>query len=158
MSDSAQPFRILFVCTGNTCRSPLAEVLARRELDRRNWTHVRVSSAGTSALEGAPVSDGSLRVAAARGLDLSGHRARPLDPAVVDEADVVLTMSASHAARVVALGGDGKVDLLTRFVGGSEGGVPDPFGGDDAVYDETAAVLEALIERALDRLAPVLDP
>ena len=158
MSETPEPYRLLFVCTGNTCRSPLAEALARRELEARGWSQVEVASAGTSAMDGAPASDGSLRAAARNGLDLSGHRARFLTPAMVDEADVVLTMSASHLMRVLGLGGEDKAEILTRFVGGGERGVPDPFGGDDRVYGETFHVLEDLVTRALDHLATIVDP
>lgn len=158
MNDVPQPYRLLFVCTGNTCRSPLAEALARREIAARGWRHVEVGSAGVSAFDGSPASDGSLRVAEAEGLDLSAHRARSLHRAMVDEADLVLTMSSTHVAGVEALGGDDKVELLTRFARGSGVGVPDPFGGDDALYVETFRVLEDLVTRALDRLTPVLDP
>ena len=77
---------------------------------------------------------------------------------MVAEADVVLTMSEGHLVRVAALGGEGRVDLLTRFAEAGDSGVPDPFGGDDAVYRETYRVLEALVSRALDRLANVVDP
>lgn len=154
----ASPFRIVFVCTGNTCRSPLAEALARRELERRGWGGVQVLSAGTSAMRGVPVSEGSRRVAEEVGLDLSGHRSRPLDADAVARADLLLTMSDHHLLRVLELGGEGRVDLLTAFAGGHAGGVPDPFGSADEVYRETLQVLDTLVSAALDRLAPLLDP
>lgn len=152
------PFRILFVCTGNTCRSPLAEALARRDLTGRGWSHVEVASAGTSAHPGAPASAGSLQAAAAHGLDLSSHEARPLEPRLLDEADVVLTMSASHLAVVRSLGAQAKAEILTHFVGDSAGGVPDPFGADLPVYLDTYRALDSLVSRALDQLGTVLDP
>lgn len=162
MSDLPQPFRILFVCTGNTCRSPLGEALARRELERRGWTQVEVASAGTSAVPGCAASDGSVRVAAAHGLDLDGHASRVLDRDEVARADLILTMSASHLFAVEALGGGGRVDLLTRFAlgegPGSDEGVPDPFGGPDEQYVETFHALTSLVRAALDRLAPIVAP
>ena len=151
-------FRILFVCTGNTCRSPLAEALARRDLKRRGWSHVEVASAGTSAHPGSPASSGSLQAAAAHGLDLSSHEARALEPALLDEADIVLTMSARHLAVVRSRGAQARADVLTHFVGDSAGGVPDPFGADLPVYLETYAALDGLVSRALDQLDTVLDP
>ena len=64
---------VLFVCTGNICRSPLAEALLRRELGLRGTDGVQVSSAGTGAWEGAPTSEGAYLVALENGLDLSAH-------------------------------------------------------------------------------------
>ena len=71
-------YRVVLVCTGNTCRSPLAEALLRQALAARGVTGVEVSSAGTGAWEGAPASEGAYLVALEHGLDLSGHRARLL--------------------------------------------------------------------------------
>ena len=76
--------RILFICTGNTCRSALAEGIARREAIERGLIDFDVSSAGTSAWNGSPASDGSLLVALEHGIDLSGHRARQLSREIVD--------------------------------------------------------------------------
>ncbi len=158
-----EPFRLLFVCTGNTCRSPMAEVLARRTLGTLGWDHVEVRSAGTGAAAGVPASEGAMRAAERNGLDLSEHRSTPLTDDVVQWADLVLAMSANHLLRVVALGYGDKAALLTSFAAG-EGpqGVPesvrDPFGGSDEEYEETFRLLERLVEQALRRLEPILAP
>lgn len=160
----AEPFRLLFVCTGNTCRSPLAEVIARQKIEARGWGHVEVGSAGVGAFDGAGASGGSVRAAAAHGLDLSGHRSRLLTPELVDEADLVLTMSLGHLIRVFELGGGEHAAVITDFASGNEGdrggagGVPDPIGGSDDEYVATYRALDALIERSLQRLEAVLSP
>jgi protein-tyrosine-phosphatase len=146
--------RLLFVCTGNTCRSPLAEALARREAIERGLGDVEVSSAGTSAWEGAPASDGALLVALERSLDLSLHRARQLTRELVQAHHLVFGMGPTHVERAEALGGEGRTHLLTSFAGGDASGRPiaDPFGGDLEQYRETLQELEREIRRAFDRL------
>src|SRR5690606_21448064 len=86
-------YNVLFVCTGNTCRSPLAEAIARAALEARGWTHVRVDSAGTAAAWDLPASENAAAVAAEHGLDLSGHRSQPVTPELVRWADLILVMS-----------------------------------------------------------------
>lgn len=154
-------FNILFVCTGNTCRSPLAEVLARRELDGRGWTHVRVASAGVAARDGECASEHAVTVADRRGFPLAEHRSRTLSGEMVEWADLVLVMSPAHLVVVDRLGGADKVALLGDFAVGSEGEgepVPDPFGGDAATYESTFDELGRLVTASLDRLAPILHP
>jgi protein-tyrosine phosphatase len=168
MEESSRPtdpqkttFNILFVCTGNTCRSPLAEVLACAELERRGWHHVRIGSAGIAAHEGDAASEYAVEVARRRGLDIAEHRSRSLTPELVDWADLVLGMSPSHLWAVEQLGGEDRATLLSDFAAGHEGGahaIPDPFGLDAAAYEETIGELDRLIRAALDRLAPILHP
>lgn len=144
--------RVLFVCTGNICRSPLAESLLERALKDRGL-EVEVSSAGTGAWDGAPASEGAYLVGLERGLDLSGHRARLLTRELVEEADLILTMARHHRARVDELGGEGKVFVLGEYAGKGGDEVSDPFGGDLEVYRDTAQELEAHVEAVADRLA-----
>src|SRR2546426_12389755 len=102
---------VLFVCTGNICRSPLAASLLERALKERG-IEATVTSAGTGAWDGAPASEGAYLVALERGLDLSNHRARLLTRELVEEADLILTMARHHRARVDELGGEGRVFVL----------------------------------------------
>jgi protein-tyrosine-phosphatase len=152
--------KILFVCTGNTCRSALAEGIARREAIDRGLIDFEVSSAGTSAWNGAPASDGGLLVALEHGVDLSGHRARQLTREIVEEQDVILVMGPHHLERAEALGGEGKSHLLTHYAahGSSDRAVSDPFGGDLEVYRATYEELEREIRRVFDRIAAEHSP
>ena len=143
---------VLFVCTGNICRSPLAASLLERALKDRGL-EVEVTSAGTGAWDGAPASEGAYLVGLERGLDLSGHRARLLSRELVEAADLILTMARHHRARVDELGGEGKVFVLGEYAGKGGDEVSDPFGGDLAIYRDTAQELEALAEAVADRLS-----
>jgi protein-tyrosine phosphatase len=98
----AQPFGVLFVCTGNICRSPTAEAIARRELGRYPGVPLRVSSAGSHALEGNPAASRSLLAAAARGAALDAHHARELTRRRVRAAGLVLCMAAEHRPFVLS--------------------------------------------------------
>ncbi len=148
---------ILLVCTGNTCRSPMAEAVLRTMLSRHN-PGVTVGSAGTGAWDGAPVSEGAYLVSLEHGLDISDHVARLLTRELVDEASLVLTMARHHRSRVEELGGGDKVHLLGEFAGltGATVEVSDPFGADIEAYRATFEQLETLLSRSVDRLTTEL--
>ncbi len=129
--------RILFVCTGNTCRSALAEALARKLIVERGLSDIDVASAGTSAWDGAPASDGALLVGMERGIDLGQHRAQTLTRELIADADLVLAMGPHHLERIEALGGAGRSYLL---------------GGELDVYRATADELEQEVRRVFDRI------
>ena len=143
---------LLFVCTGNTCRSPLAEATARRMIADRAIGDLTVGSAGTSAWLDAPASDGAMLVALEHGLDLGDHRSRPLAQDLVNDAQIILTMGPHHLDRAEALGATGRSWMLTDFARGTPRPVSDPFGGDLDVYRATFVELEEAITAVLDRI------
>src|SRR5690554_3495868 len=146
--------KLIFVCSGNTCRSPLAKVLARSIFAEAGVTDWVIDSAGMAALHGMSASAHALTAAHTLGLDLSAHQAKPLTDMQAKEADLILVMT--HAHKDVLLGElpelAGKVYTLKEFVE-TEGDVADPFGGTAAHYLETAHELQHLLQQVAKKLA-----
>ncbi len=135
-----RPLRVLLVCTGNTCRSPLAHGIMVAWV-REKGLPVEVDSAGTLALEGAPVAREVITVLRERGIAFS-HISHRLTPGWIAWADLILTMTEDHLREVEALGGGGKVARLASF------DMPDPIGQPVTQYRWVADLIEkALRER-----------
>lgn len=160
--------RLLFVCTGNTCRSAMAEGIARGVAAERGLTDLVIESAGTGAsplpvdpsVPGPGASDGALLVALEHGVDLTRHRSRALTRELVASADLILAMGSRHIDRIVELGGANKAHLLTTFASGGSAhhGIEDPFGGPLVAYRTTYEELDTEIRRAFDRLGATRGP
>lgn len=149
--------RVLFVCTGNTCRSPMAEALFRRMIEGRNReADILTISAGLSVWGDSPASEQAIAVMRKQGIDLSAHRSRSLSPELVRAADIVMTMTDSHKRILLSLVPEAKrkVFTLLEFSEGSPGDVADPFGASEEVYqlcaDEICRCLTKSWEKILE--------
>ena len=154
---------VLFVCTGNTCRSPLAAALCRAllaarlgcaegELEGKGWV---VGSAGVAAWPGDPATPAAVLVATEHGADLSGHHSRAVSPELLAAATKVVAMTRGHAATVAArFPGVGPTPGL---IGGPDDDLPDPIGGDLAVYRACAETLLDHLDRRLTEWLGVKD-
>jgi protein-tyrosine phosphatase len=146
---------LLFVCSGNTCRSPMAEAIARKVLsDKLNVPQddlekkgISVISAGSFAMPGARATPQAVDVIHELGGDLSKHRSRPLSVELIHQADVIFTMSRGHAGAVTALVPSAAEKTVTLD---PDKDIDDPIGGDVQLYRDVAGQIKELIERRLD--------
>jgi len=152
---------VLFVCTGNTCRSPMAEGLFRKAVAGRN--DFTVSSAGVATGKGFPASSETLQILKKRGASLEDFKSRPVSEAILSAATHVFAMTEGHLALLEARFPEhtDKYFLVREFSGiadkreGTD--VPDPIGMGLAAYEEVAKVLDAAIPSIIAYIESVGD-
>ena len=137
---------IIFVCTGNTCRSAMAAAMMA-DIAEKNDLNVLIDSAGIFASIGDGAADNAKTVMKKRGIDLSLHRAKPLTEELIDMADVILVMTSAHKMLIENMARE-KVFTLLEYAG-DEGDIADPYGGDEEEYEEVAdEICDALVDIA----------
>jgi tRNA threonylcarbamoyl adenosine modification protein (Sua5/YciO/YrdC/YwlC family) len=149
--------RILFVCTGNTCRSPMAAEIFRKRLaeklgkppDELNELGYRILSAGTFAVRGSPASEHAVELLREMGCDLSRHSSRPLEPALLAEVDRVYALSHSHLQILQRMAANLEPAARPRIDQLSEESITDPVGGDMETYRQCAREIDDAIRRVL---------
>lgn len=143
---------ILFVCTGNTCRSAMAAAIMNK-IAVDNDLDIRIESAGIFAEEGQRASENAVKALEKYGIDLKDHRAKPLTEDLINSADVILVMTQAHKQILEPLA-SGKTYTLLEYIS-SDGDIYDPYGGDLEEYEKCAQeIYDALVDVA-EKIADV---
>jgi protein-tyrosine-phosphatase len=145
--------RVLFVCTANVCRSPMAQAIFNALAKDRDLPF-RAQSAGTASLEGEPMAPNAVAALEEVGIYPEAHSARQLSAKMLEEAELVLAMSPRHVATLRQLRENslGQVHILPEYASGDTEGIPDPYGHTMATYRSTLRQLYVYVERVVDRL------
>jgi protein-tyrosine phosphatase len=149
------PIKVIFVCWGNICRSPMAERVAERAAAEADLTGVEFTSAATSNEElGEPMDRRAAAVLRDRGYRSDGHGAHQINAAEIEDADLVIAMEDIHRIKMTAMSPGATIALLSDFDPDAEpgSGVPDPWYGTPAGFYGTLEALEAAMPGVLDKV------
>lgn len=151
MNEFAKPL-IVLVCTGNTCRSPMAEGIIKRRLAESDgrWAGINVISAGVAAGDGMPANPLAIDVMRQQGIDISPHTSRSLSDAIVNRADLILTLTRGHRDAILAAWPELESRVHTLRPDGSD--IADPIGGSSEMYEQCAAEIRQAVDQWLQRL------
>ena len=155
--EALSQIKFLFVCTGNTCRSPMAEGIFRKYLAEKLQCNVddlgkmgyKISSAGIIGSVGYPASPEAVVACAAMGVDIKAHRSKALSRELIEESDIVFAMERIHRDRVIAL--DSKASEKCWLLAGNTG-VPDPIGHPQEFYNNCAKLIERFVQKRIGEL------
>ncbi len=146
--------KILFVCTGNTCRSPMAEYFAKEYIRKNNLTNFEVGSAGINAATGESATSEAIKVMKEEGIDIKPHKSKMLMEADLEESDKVFTMTNSHKEVIEDMYGYEEVYTLKHFLDSCEDcDILDPYGYDLAKYRETRDEIKEAVQELMKKLS-----
>ncbi len=152
-------FSILFVCTGNSCRSAMAEGILKSMIPRKYEDAVLVVSAGTANLPGMPATPLAREVCADHDIYIDGHVSSGLSEWELDLADLILCMTEQHVDHILAMDPEAKerTFLLSDFADGVKDDIPDPIGGIKIEYEAVFDKMEDYLEEALPKILDMLE-
>ena len=144
--------RILFVCTGNTCRSPMAEIILKTKFKLAGITDIRVSSAGLNTLDGQKISKYSKEALKRLGYKAYGFKSKQINDSIIKRSDMIICMTKSHKDYLQFTG---KAYTLGELVGLCD--IIDPYGGDLSLYVKTSMEIEDACNKILYKICKVLE-